>query len=59
MAGSEELLSTRVNNPWHVESINDFSFFCCPECVYRSKADIDFEAHAIKTHPKVVKSRQT
>ena len=22
-------------NPWHVESIEAFNFYCCPECVYR------------------------
>ena len=22
-------------NPWKVQSIQDFNFFCCPECVYR------------------------
>ena len=24
-------------NPWHVESIEAFNFYCCPECVYRVK----------------------
>jgi hypothetical protein len=41
-----------ASNPWQVQSINDFSFYCCPECVYRSRGDTDFEAHAVLTHPQ-------
>ena len=28
-----------------------FSFFCCPECVYRAKTVADFQVHAIVNHP--------
>ena len=24
-------------NPWLVENIDDFNFWCCPECAYKSK----------------------
>jgi hypothetical protein len=37
-------------NPWDSHSIHAFSFFCCPECVYRSRYEIDFQAHAIFNH---------
>ena len=39
-------------NPWEVENIFDFSFFCCPECVYRSKEEFEFQAHALQNHPR-------
>ena len=38
-------------NPWQVENIHVFSYFCCPECVYRSKEEILFQDHAITNHP--------
>ena len=40
------------NNPWSVNSIYDFSYFCCPECE-DSKWEFkqDFVNHALSTHP--------
>lgn len=38
-------------NPWQVDDIAAFSFFCCPECVYRAKTVPDFQVHAIINHP--------
>jgi hypothetical protein len=37
-------------NPWKVQSIQDFNYFCCPECVYRSKQEIPFQEHALQNH---------
>ena len=37
-------------NPWHVESIEAFNFYCCPECVYRVQEEFAFQAHAIQNH---------
>ena len=37
-------------NPWNVQSIQDFNFFCCPECVYRSKEEFEFQEHALQKH---------
>ena len=37
-------------NPWHVESVEAFNFYCCPECVYRAKEEHDFQAHALQNH---------
>ena len=39
-------------NPWLVESIEAFSFYCCPECVFKSHEKTSFYAHAIQNHPK-------
>jgi len=41
-----------ARNPWQVESIKSFNFFCCPECVYRSKEESTFEDHALQNHPQ-------
>ena len=38
-------------NPWQVENIEEFSYFNCPECVFRSKEENFFEAHAVENHP--------
>ena len=40
------------NNPWAVTCIDSFNFFCCPECVYRSKEESSFQVHAVQNHPK-------
>ena len=38
-------------NPWHVENINMFHLWCCPECKYRCPEQNEFEEHAIINHP--------
>ena len=38
-------------NPWKVESIQDFSCLKCPECVFFTKEENDFENHAVANHP--------
>ena len=40
------------HNPWAVPGIDAFNFLCCPECVFRSKDESHFYAHAIQNHPK-------
>jgi len=39
-----------TSNPWRVQSIDDFNFLCCPECVYRSKEENSFQSHALQNH---------
>ena len=39
-----------VLNPWKVQSISDFNYFCCPECVYWSKEEFEFQVHALQNH---------
>jgi hypothetical protein len=39
-------------NPWYVESIEDFTFICCPECSYKSKTESKFQIHALENHPQ-------
>ena len=33
-----------------MQSIYDFNYFCCPECVYQSKEELLFKEHALQTH---------
>ena len=52
----EKRLSEETKNPWEVEHLEEFLFFCCPECdlsretIYQSK-DL-FIQHALNHHPK-------
>ena len=41
----------QLKNPWKVESIQDFSCLKCPECVFFTKVENDFENHAVANHP--------
>ena len=49
MTSSEEW--TTLTNPWQVDDIAEFSFFCCPECAYKAKTVPDFQVHAMVNHP--------
>ena len=43
------------HNPWIVNSIYDFSYFCCPECEdSKWKLKQDFVNHALSTHPNSI-----
>ena len=37
--------------PWNVESLEDFLYYCCPECNDRNQSRDDFLQHALKEHP--------
>ena len=39
-------------NPWVVENIEAFSFYCCPECDFKSKDKEYFKRHAMESHNK-------
>jgi hypothetical protein len=41
-----------VRNPWMVSTLEDFLFYCCPECPHKCKSSISFTNHAVKRHPK-------
>ena len=40
------------HNPWSVKSIEDFRFYCCPECEKKEVKKSDFLRHALNNHPK-------
>ena len=37
-------------NPWLVDTIEAFSFYCCPECTFKSNRPIFFQNHALQNH---------
>ena len=39
-------------NPWIVENIEAFSFYCCPECDFKQKDGDYFKRHALDSHNK-------
>ena len=39
-------------NPWEVEDLDDFLYFCCPECDEREKSKELFLQHALEQHPR-------
>ena len=38
-------------NPWMVNSVHDFWFSRCPECLFDAKEEESFQAHALEKHP--------
>ena len=38
-------------NPWQVESLQDFLYLKCPECSFDAKEEEVFEYHATENHP--------
>ena len=39
-------------NPWNVESLEEFLYFCCPECDLKDQSKVNFLQHALEHHPK-------
>ena len=39
-------------NPWSVDDIEEFLYFCCPECEERNQSKELFLQHAFNQHPK-------
>ena len=37
--------------PWNVESLEDFLYYCCPECDEKSQSRDGFLCHALAYHP--------
>ena len=41
-----------MENPWIVENIEAFHFYCCPECGQKYQESEEFQKHAVNQHPK-------
>ena len=39
-------------NPWTVGNVDEFLFYCCPECDFKNGTRLEFITHAIANHPK-------
>ena len=41
------------HNPWSVTTIDEFLYFCCPECDNKTQSRALFINHAYLHHPRV------
>ena len=39
-------------NPWNVDTLEEFLYFCCPECDLRDQSKVTFLQHALEKHPE-------
>ena len=40
-----------MDNPWQVESMEEFACLKCPECIFTTKEESIFQDHAVENHP--------
>ena len=40
-----------IENPWFVENLTEFLYFCCPECDEKNHSEESFLEHALNEHP--------
>ena len=40
-----------TENPWDVENLEEFLYFCCPECDLKDSSKMNFLQHALEQHP--------
>ena len=52
MASSKKKVKVKCENPWDVSSLEDFLYFCCPECSDKSQTKDLFIFHALENHPE-------
>ena len=45
-------MDSHIENPWNVESLEEFQYFCCPECDLKDQSKVHFLQHALERHPK-------
>ena len=50
----EEVPDDDEFNPWSVENLEHFLYYCCPECEEKCQVAENFVAHALTYHPKSV-----
>ena len=44
---------TNINvNPWAVHYLEEFLYYCCPECEVKDQSKALFLQHALDKHPK-------
>ena len=46
----EEFDETQINNPWAVGHLEEFLYYCCPECDERNQSKALFVKHALGTY---------
>ena len=48
-----ELCTKTEGNPWMVDQLEEFLYFCCPECDEKCQVKDSFLQHALLKHPNV------
>ena len=48
-----ELCAKNEENPWMVEELEEFLYYCCPECDEKWRSKGPFLQHALCNHPNV------
>ena len=48
--------NTDTGNPWEKDNVEEFSFFCCSDCPFRTKESANYELHIAEEHLKTEKS---
>ena len=46
------------SSPWCVNNLDEFIYYCCPECDTRNKSEDSFLKHALGVHPEAQKYLQ-
>ena len=41
-------------NPWHVNHVSSFLYYCCPECDFKIPTEEKFIEHAIANHDNTI-----
>ena len=44
------------NDLWSVENLEEFLYFCCPECDVKNQSKYNFIQHALENHPHAIRS---
>ena len=50
MKRSKKVVPEELKNPWIVENLEEFLYYCCPECDVKSKDTQSFIEHALINH---------
>ena len=45
-------MESDIENPWDVGNLEEFLYFCCPECDLKDRSKTHFLQHALTEHPK-------
>ena len=48
----EFMESEELHNPWNVSNLEEFLYYCCPECDCKNKDKEDFVNHVVISHPR-------
>jgi hypothetical protein len=53
----DEMIEDEKHNPWSVTNLDEFLYYCCPECDNRTQSKELFINHAYLNHSRVMYTR--